>query len=462
MFTLLQGLTAQLLELLIRLLQAFLYVVCGVDRPVGSQGTAMEQLVEDVWPEGEVRLERHHVLTTDGFELVLHRLSSSGTVGEQDGVRSRLRPVLLMHGLFENSIVWVAGRKKSLAAHLVAEGRDVWLGNARGNALSSGPWGLWGRRARDWSFEDRARNDLPIMIEYVLNTTGADKLQYLGQSQGAALPVVGLSLCPVLCEKVADLVLLAPALWLKAPENETLKVVLSYLPMTVYRALYPFIALMHCIVPDAVLLPIAQVVMRKMGWLKHPYDPNSVKTLFNSVPSGGTSDANLAQLLKMLAEGNRMVTDISNVTCPVHCFLGAEDDVIDIEGTSALMKTLPDLQTLHVQPGYAHVDFVWTTDAPQTLYGLFLQKLAVRGHVRKLSADHLEETPTVDKTGQRKSFILGSCVVKFDAMARRRSLTDHTGRGRERSSGVFQQKLVSESCGVAFRRHSAPTNKVAD
>ena len=39
------------------LLQAFLSSVCGVDRPVGSQGT-------EVWPEGEVRLERHHVLTT--------------------------------------------------------------------------------------------------------------------------------------------------------------------------------------------------------------------------------------------------------------------------------------------------------------------------------------------------------------------------------------------------------------
>ena len=34
---------------------------------------------------------------------------------------------------------------KSLASLLVAWGRDVWLGNAPGNALSSGPWRLWGR-----------------------------------------------------------------------------------------------------------------------------------------------------------------------------------------------------------------------------------------------------------------------------------------------------------------------------
>ena len=76
---------------------------------------------------------------------------------------------MLIRGLVENSNVSV---EKRLPALLVAGGRDVWLGNAPGYALSSGPWGL--------------------------------QLYY-----------------------------------------ETLKVVLSYLPMTVYRVLYPFIVLMH-------------------------------------------------------------------------------------------------------------------------------------------------------------------------------------------------------------------------
>ena len=49
------------------------------------------------------------MLTTDGFELVLHRLSSPGAVGEQYGVRSRLRLVLLMRGLFENFHCLVCG-----------------------------------------------------------------------------------------------------------------------------------------------------------------------------------------------------------------------------------------------------------------------------------------------------------------------------------------------------------------
>ena len=47
--------------------------------------------------------------------------------------------MLLTRSLVENSIVCI---EKRLAALLVAGGRDVWLGNAPGYALSSGPWGL--------------------------------------------------------------------------------------------------------------------------------------------------------------------------------------------------------------------------------------------------------------------------------------------------------------------------------
>ena len=47
--------------------------------------------------------------------------------------------VLFMRGLIENSTV---GIEKNLASLLVAWGRDIWLGNAPGNALSFGPWRL--------------------------------------------------------------------------------------------------------------------------------------------------------------------------------------------------------------------------------------------------------------------------------------------------------------------------------
>ena len=50
-----------------------------------------------------------------------------------------------------------------LSGYFVAWGRDVWLRNAPGNPLSFCLWGLWGRSAQDGSFEDRARNVLPIM-----------------------------------------------------------------------------------------------------------------------------------------------------------------------------------------------------------------------------------------------------------------------------------------------------------
>ena len=75
------------------------------------------------------------------------------------------------------------------------------------------------------------------MIECVLNTTKADKLQYLGQSLGAVLLVVGLFLLPVLGENVADVVLLASAL-LRNFEGRPLLLAHGRLPCAV-----PF----HCV-----------------------------------------------------------------------------------------------------------------------------------------------------------------------------------------------------------------------
>ena len=85
---------------------------------------------------GRRALERYHVLKKDDSELVWHRLSSSGTAGEQYGVRSRLQLVLFMRNLIENSTVWI---ENDLASLLVAWGRDIWLRNAPGNAFSCGP-----------------------------------------------------------------------------------------------------------------------------------------------------------------------------------------------------------------------------------------------------------------------------------------------------------------------------------
>ena len=53
--------------------------------------------------------------------------------------------MLSLHPVFRELLSLGRRCLKSLASLLVAWGRDVWLGNAPGNALCFGPWTLWGR-----------------------------------------------------------------------------------------------------------------------------------------------------------------------------------------------------------------------------------------------------------------------------------------------------------------------------
>jgi pimeloyl-ACP methyl ester carboxylesterase len=68
----------------------------------------------------------------------------------------------------------------------LSAGYDVWLGNTRGNTYSRRTnKGLFPYQAEFWYFslDELALIDVPAMIDYVLEHTGASKLAYVGHSQ---------------------------------------------------------------------------------------------------------------------------------------------------------------------------------------------------------------------------------------------------------------------------------------
>ena len=58
-------------------------------------------------------------------------------------------------------------------------------GNVRGNTYSTNHTTLKPRQAAfwDWSFDEMAAYDLPAMLNYVIEATGAETLSYFGHSQ---------------------------------------------------------------------------------------------------------------------------------------------------------------------------------------------------------------------------------------------------------------------------------------
>lgn len=155
--------------------------------------------------------EEYRVVTEDGYILTAFRIASARNCqGEK-----RKTSILLMHGLLQSSDSWIDSGPNSGLAYLIADAcYDLWLGNTRGNYYSRNHILLDpDRDAAFWQFsvDEIGRYDVPAFIDYVLNTTKADKLNYIGFSQGAGTLFIMCSERPGYCDKVNLAIGLAPA-----------------------------------------------------------------------------------------------------------------------------------------------------------------------------------------------------------------------------------------------------------
>lgn len=167
-----------------------------------------ERIVDDGYP-----MERHTVETEDNYILTMHRIPyspKSGATGK--------RPVaFLMHGMLSSSSDWVLmGPEKSLAYILADAGYDVWMGNARGNTYSKAHkyyptlWQIFW----NFSWNEIGVYDVPAMIDYVLQATGVQQVQYVGHSQGTTVYLVMMSEKPAYNDKIKSAHLLGPAAYM--------------------------------------------------------------------------------------------------------------------------------------------------------------------------------------------------------------------------------------------------------
>lgn len=123
------------------------------------------------------------------------------------------KPVLLVHALVSSGGQWVVNGNKSLAFMLSNNGYDVWILHARGTSYSLKHRSLSSNHPRYWDFSwhEIGLYDVPCAINYILNKSGAEKLHFVGHSQGPTVFFVLLSMLPIYNDKVASAYLLQPA-----------------------------------------------------------------------------------------------------------------------------------------------------------------------------------------------------------------------------------------------------------
>ncbi|VVD06151.1 unnamed protein product [Leptidea sinapis] len=132
--------------------------------------------------------------------LSLFRIPGNGT------------PILFLHGLEDSSDSWILRGKGSLGIKLTSKGYDCWFANFRGNRYSRKHVTINPDQERFWdfSFEEFGIYDIPALIDTILNSTHASKVNVIAHSQGTTSMFVLLSSREEYNDKVNLVINLAP------------------------------------------------------------------------------------------------------------------------------------------------------------------------------------------------------------------------------------------------------------
>ncbi|KAF1816465.1 alpha/beta-hydrolase [Eremomyces bilateralis CBS 781.70] len=344
--------------------------------------------------------EEHVVQTGDGYLLGLHRLGWKR--GEEDvAVNSgpgsvRKKVVYLHHGLLMNSEVWICltDRERCLPFLLVEQGYDVWLGNNRGNKYSKKNIRLPPTDPRFWSFsiDQFAFFDIPDSINYILQTTGHEKLAYIGFSQGTAQAFATLSIHPDLNGKVSVFIALAPAM---SPPGLTAGIVDSFVkasPDVLFllfgrRAILGSTTMWQALLYPPIFVRAIDISLKFLfGWTGKNISTHQKLAAYPHLYSF-TSTKSVVHWFQIIRNGKFQMYDdeiqspftlsnstqyykvakfpTRNIKTPIVLLYGGTDSLVDI---SVMMKELPKHTTATRVPHYEHLDFLWGSDVQDVVF----------------------------------------------------------------------------------------------
>mmetsp|Transcript_107843 Transcript_107843/g.348102 ORF Transcript_107843/g.348102 Transcript_107843/m.348102 type:complete len:484 (+) Transcript_107843:23-1474(+) len=371
-------------------------------RPTVRKVKGMEELVR----EKGYPLDRYPVETQDGYTLGLFRIPY-GRKGPGDK-RCRRPPVLLQHGIFDTSIAWVANDPHQSLGFILADlGYDVWLGNNRGNSYSQHHRILSMHEPAFWaySYDQMAAYDLPAMVDFILQSSGAKSLAYVGHSEGSTQAFARLSQGDEYSKKISVMVGLAPVAYLRH-QRVALWDMLSAIGFP--RAVHTFgLGKFPLTWPHRLLgwgcksLPWACGLLADLGcglsvhlnmsranrYVHYFPDISSTQNVMHY--SDNMQNDRFSMFNYQSPEENMLhyntseppVYRLEQIRVPVALFSGANDLLADHEDVARLMQDLrPGVVFRHLElGGYAHLDFIWASDAHRKLYPEVIQ--AIRGHL---------------------------------------------------------------------------------
>ncbi|KAL0869543.1 hypothetical protein ABMA27_005810 [Loxostege sticticalis] len=337
-------------------------------------------------------MERHKVVTEDGYILQMYRIPSNGTV------------VFLMHGMLGSADDYViAGPESGMAYLLASEGYDVWLGNARGNKHSRHHTEFKSSDALFWDFSwhEIGCYDLPAMIDYALNTTEQTSLKYIGHSQGTTSFFVMASEKPEYNEKISLMVALSPVAFMTHVTAPFIKLLAP--TGTLLHGLLKSIGVYEFL-PDSSLTralkqlmcgngPVAEILCSNVLFLSVGFgfdqlNVTNLPVIFAHMPSGSSAkqfahygqgvlsgefrqfDYGSTENVRRYGSSQPPKYNLSNIVAPVSLWYSEADWMSHPTDVSELYSKLNNAIDIYKVPieRFNHLDFLWAKDFKNIIY----------------------------------------------------------------------------------------------
>ncbi|KAL0488445.1 triacylglycerol lipase [Acrasis kona] len=355
--------------------------------------------------------EQHDVVTKDGFILSVQRIPH-GRNNKDIGKKRRV--VFLQHGLLDASSTWVNNfYNQSLGFILADFGYDVFLGNVRGNRYSMGHTHLKpdSKEFWEWSLDEMAAIDLPAMIEYTLNLTKQEKLDYVGHSQGCVIALACFSqdVCSTdgkgnIAQHINTFFALAPAPFVghitsplfnflgKFHMAEAFKYFgfNQFSPSTpLFRKLLPSVCQDSHIGYKICINACKRCLCAGCDSMRHNVNMTRLPIYVDGVPAGTSVQNMIHWSQAVTTDGFQMLDygsveenmkhynqekppsyNVTNIKTDIAVFYGGMDSLGDAEDISLWLPMLPQhrLRMKKYYPSYGHLDFVWSFNAARDIY----------------------------------------------------------------------------------------------
>ncbi|CAL4123766.1 unnamed protein product, partial [Meganyctiphanes norvegica] len=373
------------------------------------------------WPRGQQQIpeiisssgypvEIYFITTEDGYILQLHRIPA-GHVNTWSGKSSVPRPVVYLHHcLLCSSSDWVMNEPGKALAYMLADaGYDVWMGNSRGNTYSRNHTKLSPESKEFWEFSwyEMGVYDLPASIDYVLEKTNAQKLDYIGYSMGTTAFFTMMSERPEYSKKVHFMVGLGPVAYIhnmKGPFAALAPFVASIeamMDMLGQYELFPSMPLLDhlfetvcdnkaftAVLCHEILFFLTGANYKELNQehlpviLANTPAGTSVRTITHFLQEARSGhfqryDHGAHTNLKIYGQNYPPKIDLKKVTTPLALFWANNDYLATPEDVSRLEAELSNVLMSHKveDPNFTHLDFVWAMNADKLLYRHVLKAL---------------------------------------------------------------------------------------